>query len=90
MSTWSRVRPVAAQVLRRKRSWKLDVDRDATIVDAGMRGLHARLGLALGISPDELYRHSQWLKRQNETYLDQVTARVIQLQDARMTVPNAN
>lgn len=70
---------------RQQRTWKRDPNRDAFIVDANMRGLQLQVGTQLGMTPNALYFHSRWLKKQNAIYVDEVTQKVMALQDARST-----
>lgn len=49
-----------------------------------MAGVLVPLAMGLGLSPDEAFvHHPRWLRRQSQSYRDEVVAGVIALQDAR-------
>ena len=49
-----------------------DVQLDATLVLAAMRGLFVPCAIGLGMTPDEAYGRAAWLKKQPEKYISAV------------------
>lgn len=61
--------------------YKRNVDLDATLVHAAMAGLFVPCAIQLGLSPDEAFGRSLWLKRQPKSYVDKVVNKVMEIQD---------
>lgn len=58
-----------------------DIERDAVLVHASMRGLHIPAAIGLGLTPDEaLVHHPAWLKAQGASYIHQVSRRVAEME----------
>jgi hypothetical protein len=60
-------------IVRRK---KPDVKLDATLVHASLRGLFVPCAIGLGLTTDEAFGRAEWLKKQPETYITEVSEAV--------------
>lgn len=58
-----------------------DVERDAVLVHAAMRGLVVPAAIRLGLEPDDAFvRHPEWLRRQPVAYIKRVADRVTKME----------
>ena len=63
-------------------TYKKDLELDARLVHAAMRGLFARFVVGMGtMTTSEAFGRAEWLKRQSDAYVQLVTDRVIELEN---------
>lgn len=62
------------------RTFEQNVDMDAKLVFLCMNGLQLQAGIQFEMTPDDLQRRADWLRAQPETYVEQVVARVMELE----------
>jgi hypothetical protein len=62
------------------KSQKPNIDYDARLVFLCMRGMQLQAGIEFGITPSELQKRADWLRKQPETYVNSVVARVEEME----------
>lgn len=68
-------------------SFKKDVNLDAVLVHASMRGLFVPCTIGLGMKPHEAYGRAEWLKTQSKRYLADVSNRVAEIEKDEFRQP---
>ncbi len=71
-----------------KHKFKKNIELDALMVDAGMQQLGPVFAMQTGMSPNEYFQRTEWLSKQNFSYQELVTVRVLKLQDTRNILQN--
>ena len=67
-----------------RRTFEINIERDARLVLAAMNGVLEPLAISIGWTPDEaLVHHPKWLRSQNKEYIARVSRRAFPLEAPR-------
>ena len=61
--------------------FKKDIKLDAVLVHARIHGLYEVAAIGLGLTASEAYNRSLWLRKQSSKYIDQVSDKVVKIEE---------
>ena len=64
-----------------------DVERDARLTFANMRGVSVPAYMREGFTPQQMHDHTKWLRKQGEVYIDKVVQATMQLEIKKPAAP---
>lgn len=67
----------------KKHKFKKDIDLDAKLVLAALRGMFEPVAMQIFRTPDEAFCRAEWLKHQSDSYISKVSDKVVEMENEK-------